>query len=83
MEERAHCKDCGEDLLIAFSCKTRVACPSCNIRRMVQPHRRAERSAADLSLPRTVTVGDVRPNSRDRSDPSGTGVRLRPACELV
>jgi hypothetical protein len=33
---RARCKDCGEDYLIAFSCKTRGACPSCNTRRMVE-----------------------------------------------
>jgi hypothetical protein len=30
---RARCKDCGEDYLIAFSCKARGACPSCNTRR--------------------------------------------------
>jgi len=29
-------KDCGEDFLIAFSCKARGACPSCNTRRMVE-----------------------------------------------
>jgi len=33
---RARCKDCGEDFLIAFSCETRGACPSCNTRRMVE-----------------------------------------------
>ena len=33
---RARCKDCGEDFLIAFSCKARGACPSCNTRRMVE-----------------------------------------------
>ncbi len=33
---RARCKDCGHDYLIAFSCKARGACPSCNIRRMVE-----------------------------------------------
>jgi len=43
----------------------------------------AVRSAADLSLPRTATVEDVRPNGRDRSDPCGTGARLRSECELV
>jgi len=30
--------------------------------------------AADFSLPGTARAGDVRPNGRDRSDPSGTGV---------
>ncbi len=33
---RARCKDRGHDYLIAFSCKARGACPSCNIRRMVE-----------------------------------------------
>jgi hypothetical protein len=31
---RAHCDACGHDLLVAFSCKTRGLCPSCNGRRM-------------------------------------------------
>ncbi len=31
---RARCRDCGEDFLVAFSCKARGACPSCNTRRM-------------------------------------------------
>jgi hypothetical protein len=31
---RAHCDTCGHDLLIAFSCKSRAACPSCAGRRM-------------------------------------------------
>ena len=31
---RAHCDDCGHDLLVAFSCKSRTACPSCAGRRM-------------------------------------------------
>jgi len=33
---RPRCKDCGHDDLIAFSCKARGACPSCNTRRMVE-----------------------------------------------
>jgi len=32
---RARCGDCGHDFLIAFSCKGRGVCPSCNARRMV------------------------------------------------
>ncbi len=32
---RARCGDCGHDFLIAFSCKGRGVCPSCNTRRMV------------------------------------------------
>lgn len=30
----AHCDTCGHDLLVAFSCKARAACPSCAGRRM-------------------------------------------------
>jgi len=33
---RAHCAGCGHDFLIAFSCKRRGFCPSCNTRRMVE-----------------------------------------------
>ena len=33
---RAHCDECGHDFLIAFSCKGRGVCPSCNTRRMVE-----------------------------------------------
>jgi hypothetical protein len=33
---RARCSDCGHDFLIAFSCKGRGVCPSCNTRRMVE-----------------------------------------------
>ena len=32
---RARCGDCGHDFLIAFCCKGRGVCPSCNARRMV------------------------------------------------
>ena len=31
---RAHCDQCGHDLLVAFSCKARAVCPSCAGRRM-------------------------------------------------
>jgi hypothetical protein len=33
---RARCNDCGAERLIAFSCKGRAVCPSCNTRRMVE-----------------------------------------------
>jgi DNA-directed RNA polymerase subunit RPC12/RpoP len=33
---RARCGQCGHDFLIAFSCKGRAVCPSCNTRRMVE-----------------------------------------------
>jgi hypothetical protein len=33
---RAHCVECGHDFLVAFSCKGRGVCPSCNTRRMAE-----------------------------------------------
>jgi hypothetical protein len=33
---RARCGDCGTERLVAFSCKGRGVCPSCNARRMVE-----------------------------------------------
>jgi hypothetical protein len=33
---RAWCDDCGHDYFIAYSCKGRGVCPSCNTRRMVE-----------------------------------------------
>ncbi|GAB6044062.1 IS91-like element ISCR1 family transposase [Endothiovibrio diazotrophicus] len=33
---RARCAECGHDFLVAFSCKGRGICPSCNTRRMVE-----------------------------------------------
>ena len=33
---RARYKECGHDFLVAFSCKGRGICPSCNTRRMVE-----------------------------------------------
>jgi hypothetical protein len=33
---RARCDDCGSERLVAFSCKGRAVCPSCNTRRMVE-----------------------------------------------
>lgn len=33
---RARCADCGHDFLVAYSCKGRGICPSCNTRRMVE-----------------------------------------------
>ena len=33
---RAWCDDCGHDYFVAFSCKGRGVCPSCNTRRMVE-----------------------------------------------
>lgn len=45
---RARCADCGHDYLIAFSCKGRGDCPSCNTRRMVE----TAAQLADHVLPR-------------------------------
>jgi len=33
---RARCHACGYDFFVAFSCRTRGICPSCNTRRMVE-----------------------------------------------
>ncbi len=33
---RVRCDDCGDDFLVAFSCKGRAICPSCNTRRMAE-----------------------------------------------
>ena len=33
---RARCAGCGHDFLVAYSCKGRGVCPSCNTRRMVE-----------------------------------------------
>ena len=33
---RARCGECGHDFLLAFSCKGRGLCPSCNARRMAE-----------------------------------------------
>jgi len=33
---RARCASCGHDFLVAFSCKGRGACPSCNAKRMAE-----------------------------------------------
>jgi hypothetical protein len=33
---RARCGECGHDFLLAFSCKGRGICPSCNTRRMAE-----------------------------------------------
>ena len=33
---RARCPECGHDFLVAFSCKGRGICPSCNARRMAE-----------------------------------------------
>jgi len=45
---RVRCDDCGHDFLVAFSCKGRGVCPSCNTRRMAE----AAAHLTDHVLPR-------------------------------
>jgi hypothetical protein len=45
---RARCPDCGHDFPVAFSCKGRGLCPSCNAQRM------AETAAHRVDLPQRV-----------------------------
>ena len=45
---RARCADCAHDYFVAFSCKGRGVCPSCNTRRMVE----AAAHLTDHVLPR-------------------------------
>ena len=33
---RARCGECGHDVLVAFSCRGRGVCPSCNARRLAE-----------------------------------------------
>jgi hypothetical protein len=33
---RARCPACGHDFLVAFSCRSRAVCPSCNARRRAE-----------------------------------------------
>ena len=58
---RARCSTCGYDFLVAFSCKGRGACPSCNAKRM------AETAAhlVDHVIPHVpgAPVGPVRPQA--------------------
>jgi hypothetical protein len=49
---RAHCDACGHDLLVAFSCKVRTACPSCAGRRMAN----TAAAIVDRVLPDNVPV---------------------------
>jgi hypothetical protein len=53
---RAWCDDCGHDYFVAFSCKGRGVCPSCNTRRMVE---RRRTSRPRLSSPAGAPVGAV------------------------
>src|SRR5206468_2629463 len=46
---RVHCDGCGDELLVAFSCKSRAVCPSCATRRMYD----GAAFLVDRVLPRT------------------------------
>jgi hypothetical protein len=61
---RARCSSCGYDFLVAFSCKGRGACPSCNAKRMAE-------TAAHL-------VGHVIPHVPVRQFVLSVPKRLRP-----
>jgi hypothetical protein len=73
---RAHCDACGHDLLVAFSCKSRTACPSCAGRRMAN----TAAAIVDLVLPDNVPVrlAAVATWTSDRSTSAPTSYRRRP-----
>ena len=45
---RARCDDCGHDYFVAFSCKGRGVCPSCNTRRMVETPAQLDKAALHI-----------------------------------
>ena len=51
---RARCPACGQDFLVAFSCKGRAVCPSCNALRMAET---AARLVDHVFLPARPPVG--------------------------
>ena len=55
---RARCSGCGYDFLVAFSCKGRGVCPSCNARRMVETRRPSRRSRSAAAS--RASVGALR-----------------------
>ena len=62
---RARCSRCGYDFLVAFSCKGRGACPSCNAKPMAEP---AARLADHLTPPSRCASGCCRfPSTRGPS----------------
>ena len=54
---RARCEQCGQDFLVAYSCKGRGMCPGCNTRRMVETA--AHGGACISSSGRTVVGGGI------------------------
>jgi hypothetical protein len=68
---RARCTSCGQGFVVAFSCKGRGVCPSCNGRRMAQ----TAAHLVDHVIPPVpgAAVGDLRASSltaKTRSRPS-------------
>ena len=45
---RAWCDDCGHDYFVAYSCKGRGVCPSCNTRRMVETAAQVNKAALHI-----------------------------------
>ena len=55
---RVHCDDCGQDRVVAFSCKGRGFCPSCGGRRMAGHQPRKPRPTG-LSPPPISSLLDI------------------------
>jgi len=51
---RARCSTCRKEILVAFLCKLRGACPSCNARRMCSTH--ISRTASFQTCPSEVRL---------------------------
>ena len=67
---RARCDDCGHDYFVAFSCKGRGVCPSCNTRRMVE-------TAAHL---RMAALGQLAVAATYGCSVAALGITSRGAC---
>jgi hypothetical protein len=76
---RARCGQCGHDILIAFSCKGRGVCTSCNARRMVATAaHRADHVLPDLPVRQWVLAVPkcLRYFLQRDADLQGTALRL-------
>ena len=47
---RAWCDDCGHDYFVAYSCKGRGVCPSCNTRRVVETAAQVNKAALHIGV---------------------------------
>ena len=70
---RARCGECGHDFLIAFSCKGRGVCPSCNARRMVET---AAHLVDQVFPARELVARRTLPAASCRAPPTGSRVTL-------